>query len=228
MGLGDALLKGKEVELAQRTVADLGVRGEALGLVVVGDVVLGSRSDTIVLHTRHVGGGEVTREHGVFTECLEVATAEGRAVQVDGGAKHHVDTLATGLDGRGGAIAGRDAGVPGRRQCRPGGEVEGGAAFVPDLAAHTAGAIGDQHAAQSDLLNRPGGPEVAARQQLHLLLEGELAEQRGEALRLEAKLLRRSGISRVGEGAECGGAGHNKSPYCESSRSPRWQRVIKS
>ena len=60
------------------------------------------------------------------------------------------------------------------------GRLSDGLALVPDLAAHAGGAVGDQHAAQADLLDRPGGPEVAPGEQLHLLLEGRGAEQLGE------------------------------------------------
>jgi hypothetical protein len=59
-------------------------------------------------------------------------------------------------------------------------EAERRGALVPDLAADAAGAVADQDPAQADLLHGVRGPEVAAGEQLHLLLDGELVEERAE------------------------------------------------
>ena len=169
--LGDRLLEGQQVELAQRSFVDLDVDGEAVGLGVVGDVVLRGGADTVVLHAAHVRRGEVGGQDRVLAEALEVPAVERGAVQVDGGAEHDVDPLATGLDRGRRAVATGDVGVPGRRQSGRRGQVERGVPLVPRLATHARRTVGDQDAAQPDLLDGPGVPEVASGEELDLLLE---------------------------------------------------------
>ena len=108
--LGDGLLEGQQVQLAQRPVVDPDVGGEAVGLEVVGDVVLGGGAHAVVLDAGDVGGGEVGGEHRVLAEALEVPAAERGAVQVDRGAEDDVDALAARLDRRRGAVAAGESG----------------------------------------------------------------------------------------------------------------------
>ena len=184
MRLGDGLLEREQVQLAQSAVADPDVHGEAVGLGVVGHVVLRRGADAVVLHAFDVGGGEIGGEHRVLAERLEMPSAERGAVQVDRRAEDHVDALAAGLHRGRGAVAPGDVRIPGRRERGGGREVERRIALVPGLAADARRAVGDQDAAQADLLDRPGGPEVTARQQLDLFLQAERGERFGD-LRVE-------------------------------------------
>jgi hypothetical protein len=103
-------------------------------------------------------------------------------VEVDGRAEHDVDALAACLDGGDVAVPAGDGGIPGRTERGGGGQVEGGAAFVPDLTAHTGWPVGDEDATESDLRQRLGRPEVVAGQEKNFLFEAELVEQTAEAL----------------------------------------------
>ena len=178
--LGDGLLEREQVQLAKSAVTDLDVDREAVGLGVVGHVMLRCSADAVVLHAFHVGGGEIGGEHGILAECLEVPSAERGAVQVDGRAEHHVDALAAGLHRGRGAIAPGDVRIPGRRERGGGREVERRIALIPGLAPDARRAVGDQDATQTYLPGRPGGPEISAREQLDLLLQAERGERFGD------------------------------------------------
>lgn len=69
------------IELAEGALGDLGAGGEALGLVVVGDVILGGGGDAVVLQAAYEGGGKVGGEDGALAERLEVAAPERARVR---------------------------------------------------------------------------------------------------------------------------------------------------
>ena len=69
-------------------------------LLVVGDEVLHARRHPAALQALDVGHGQLGGEHRVLGEALEVAAAERRALEVDGGAEQHVGALGARLLGQ--------------------------------------------------------------------------------------------------------------------------------
>ena len=103
--------------------------------------------------------------------------AQRGAVQVDRRAEDDVDALATRLHCSCRTVPPGNVPIPRRRQRsgRREGSATGRARPRPRRAPRRT--VGDEHAAQADLLDRPGGPEVPSGQELHLLLEGQRVER---------------------------------------------------
>jgi hypothetical protein len=114
VGLGDGLLEGEQIDLAQGPLVDHDVRGEALGLEVVGDVVLGRRADAELLDAGDVRRGKLRGQDRVLAEGLEVPATQRRSMQVDRRAEDDVDVLPAGLERRDHAVPMGDVEVPGR------------------------------------------------------------------------------------------------------------------
>ncbi|MDF3312689.1 hypothetical protein P3H15_47985 [Rhodococcus sp. T2V] len=93
-----------------------------------------------------------------------------------------MDTLAACLGRQDLAIPPGGGAVPRGGKSGTAQEAEGGFAFVPALASHAGGSVGEDHAPQSDLFDRPGGPEVATGQQPDLLVEIEARDEFVDAL----------------------------------------------
>ncbi|CAH0226447.1 hypothetical protein SRABI128_02328 [Microbacterium sp. Bi128] len=179
----DRALERRQVQLAQRALVHVDVDGEAVGLGVVGDVVLRRRRDAVVLEAADVGGRELGRELRVLAEALEMASAERGAVQVDRGAEHHVDPLPPRFGGRGRAVPVGQFDVPRGRERRPRRHVQRGLALVPPGAADPGGPVRQGHGPQPDLGEWHGRPEVGALDEGDLLLESELLQERDQVLR---------------------------------------------
>ncbi len=113
VGLGDDGLEGGQVQLAQGAFGEQVVHREALGLGVVGDEVLDGGADAARLDALDIAGADLAGQVRVLAVRLEVAAAERRAVQVDGGREEDVDLLAAGLLGEQGARPAREGRVPG-------------------------------------------------------------------------------------------------------------------
>ena len=82
--------EGREVDFAQRTVADDDVDLVAVHLVVVQRVVLDTRGDAVRLQSADVRHNHARRQQRVFAHVLEVASAQRRAQHVDARAQEHV------------------------------------------------------------------------------------------------------------------------------------------
>ena len=94
---GDGGLERHEVQLAQRAFVDLAGDRHPLELGVVGDEVLDARGHPLGLQAAHVADGDARREVRVLAHALEVASADRRAMQVDGGGEDDVGPLAQRL-----------------------------------------------------------------------------------------------------------------------------------
>ena len=81
-------------------------------LLVVGDEVLDARRHAAALQPVDVGHRQVGGEHRVLREALEVAAAQRRALEVDGGAEQHLGALGARLLGQRGADALDQVDVP--------------------------------------------------------------------------------------------------------------------
>ena len=175
-GVDDGL-EGCEVHLAQRALVDAREVLGTLGLGLVADEVLDGCRDALLLDRRDERDREPGREQRVLGEALEVAPADGAALQVHDGREDHVDGLAARLGGHERAEAGLQVDVPrrgGRRGC---GQLCGGLVVVA-RAAHADRAVGDRDGAQAELGDGAERPRGGAGEQRDLLLEGK----RGGAL----------------------------------------------
>ncbi|MNI53707.1 hypothetical protein D3C73_1085580 [compost metagenome] len=117
-GLGDGVLECCQVELPQGAFVHHGVRGETLGFGFVGQVVLGRCTNTHGLDAGHISCGHGSCEARVLAHALEVAAAQRRAVEIDGGPQDGVDALAAGLLAQDLAVTARRFDAPGRGQSR--------------------------------------------------------------------------------------------------------------
>ena len=73
--VGRPVLEGRRYSSRSGALVDQHVDGEAVGLEVVGHVVLGVAADAVVLHAVDVGGRELAGEHRVLAHALEVPAA---------------------------------------------------------------------------------------------------------------------------------------------------------
>ena len=89
----DGNLEVLEVDLAQGPLADAGVVLVAVGLLVVGSVVLDGGADVVFLDAADVGGSHLAGEERVFGEILEVSAAQRVAVDVHARGEEHVHAV---------------------------------------------------------------------------------------------------------------------------------------
>ncbi len=177
-GVLDDRLEGGQVQLAQGAFGDQVVHGEAVGLGVVGDEVLDGGADTAGLDAGDVTGADDARQVRVLAVALEVAAAERRAVQVDGGGEQDVDALAAGLLGEQRACAAGECGVPGGGERGRRGQGYGGVVGGPAHAPHADRPVGHDEGLQADLRQGGQGPHVLTGQQPRLGVEIEPPEGR--------------------------------------------------
>ena len=72
----DGPLERGEVHLVQGPLVHVDVHGEAVGLEVIGDIVLRRGGDAVLLEPAHIARGQVTGQGRVLAEALEVAPAQ--------------------------------------------------------------------------------------------------------------------------------------------------------
>ena len=172
------LLERREVDLAQRALVDARQVGGALGLGVVGDEVLDAHAHAAVLRGADDVHGDRAGEQRVLGVALEVAAADGRALQVHLRGEHDVDAVAARLGGEHRADLVGQVDVP--RRGERAGRREGGRRLVGAVgdAAHAGRAVGDVHRAQADVRDRGGGPEAGTDDEADLLLEARARASR--------------------------------------------------
>jgi hypothetical protein len=116
MALLDGRAERGQVDLAQRPLAHPGVDRAALGLLVVGRVMLDRRDDALALDAGHDLGRDGPGEEGVLGQVLEVASVLGHAVDVHGRPEHDADAPGAGVAPHGGPELPREVGVPRGRE----------------------------------------------------------------------------------------------------------------
>ena len=121
----DADLEGFEVELTEGADGDLGVGILPVLFFVVAGKMLERAADALALGTLDEGGGEHAGEEGILGEVLEVAAAEGRAVEVDGRPEPEADAIFTDFLADGLADLLEETHVPGAGEEGSGGEGSG-------------------------------------------------------------------------------------------------------
>jgi len=171
VGVLDRDLERQQVELAQRPLVHDAVDAVPVGLGLVGDQVLQAGADAVRLQARDVRSSEVTGQQRVLGVGLEQAPAQRAAVEVDGGAQHHVDVLALGLLGEQPPDLRGRLGAPGGREQGGVREEAGERAAGEVQAAYAGRPVGERHRREPELVVAVQGEHRGTGQQLHLVLE---------------------------------------------------------
>ena len=146
----DGVLERREVDLAHRLRVDPGDVVGAVGLGVVGDVVLDARRDALVLDAGHDAGSDDRGEQRVLGVALEVAAADGGALDVDLRREHDVDAVAASLPRERPADLDGEVDIPGRPDRARAREERGGLAFGLAEAADPDRSVGHRDRAEAD------------------------------------------------------------------------------
>lgn len=85
VGLSDTYLEAAQIYLPERALGNSGIAFKAVRLPVVAGEVLYGCGDFLRLDAAHVGGAALSGEEGILGEILEVASAQGIAVDVHRG-----------------------------------------------------------------------------------------------------------------------------------------------
>ena len=163
-------LKGGQVDLVQRTLIQAAVHRQAAGLLVVGGKVLGAGGHALPLHALDEGGGQFPGQEGVLAVIFKVAAAQRAALDVDGGAQHHLHPGGPGFPSQRCAHAAGQRGVKAGRRRAPGGvahrlDAVVGQAASGFLGAQAVRAVGHHHGRDAQAFHRFGAPEIPARAQ---------------------------------------------------------------
>jgi hypothetical protein len=175
-------LEGRQVDLVQAALVDIRAGGHAFGFLAVRREVLQRRAHALALHAVDVGRGHAACEHRVFREVFEVAPAQRRALDVDTGPEQHLNVRRLGLAPERSAHFTQQAGVPGGRQRRRGGEAGGRHAHHAqpvgiDGLAQAVRSVGKRDRRQAQALDAVAAPPAVARQQRGLLLDAHAGDE---------------------------------------------------
>ena len=153
-------------------------------LLGVGGEVLDGGAHVPALHAVDIAGGHLSGQEGVLGEILEIAPAQRGALDVHRGAEHHGQLFMLAGIADGLAHAADHVHVEGRRRSAGRREAHGLDALVHAqvvglvvLLAQPVGAVGDHRGGHAQALHRLGVPEIQARAQPGLLLQGHLGDE---------------------------------------------------
>ena len=183
-------LEGGQVDLAQRALVDLRTHRHAVGLLVVGSEVLERCAHTGRLDAANPRSAEHPADQRILGEVLEVATAQGRPLDVHARAEKHPDALRACFLAEGAAHALHEVDIPARGDARRRREA-GRRCALPDtevivathLPANTVGSVGEHNGSDARLGCLERRPEPATRDQGSLLLEAQRRIHRITSLR---------------------------------------------
>lgn len=93
VGLFDTYLEAAQINLPERALGNSGIAFKAVRLPVVAGKVLYRCGDFLRLDAAHIGGAALSGEEGILGEILEVASAQGIAVDVHRGREPHAEIV---------------------------------------------------------------------------------------------------------------------------------------
>ena len=180
------MFEGREVDLAQRPLGDVGADAQAVGLLIVGGKVLERGAHALGLHAGDDTYGLMAGQIRVFGPIFEAAAAERIALDVDAGTEDDGHLLLDAFLRHGLADLVDELGVPGAGQAGRRREASGRHGIVQigfagagcQGFAQSVRAIGDHVAGDAlgfDALQMPG---VAAGGEGRLLFEGQVVDGR--------------------------------------------------
>ena len=190
------VLEGREVDLAHRLGVDPRDVVGAIGLGVVGDVVLDAGRDALVLDAGHDAGADDRGEQRVLGVALEVASADGGALDVDLRREHDVDAVAACLPRECPADLDGEVDIPGRPDGARSREEGGGLALDLAETADPDRAVGHRDRAEADARQLVEAPDGLAGQEGDLLFQRQELSRAPECRRCRARArVRRSAVS---------------------------------
>ena len=165
----DHHLKAGQVNFPQGALVHDGIRGHTAQLLTVHGKVLGAGGNAVFLDAADVGRRHFTGKVGVLREILEVAAAQGAALDVQAGAQQHRHALCRCFFAHGCAHSLAKLRVPAVGNGGRGGEAGGGHTGVQPqmvgstrLLAHAVGAVRQGNGRDALARQRPGGEHRAA------------------------------------------------------------------
>ena len=168
----DHHLETGQVNFPQGALVHDGIRGHAAQLLTVHGKVLGAGGNAVFLDAADVGRRHLTGKVGILREILEVAAAQGAALDVQAGAQQHRHALCRCLFAHGCAHSLAKLRVPAVGNGGRGGEAGGGHTGVQAqmvgcarLLTHAVGAVRQGNGRDALARQRPGGEHRAAAQQ---------------------------------------------------------------
>ncbi len=171
-----------QIQLPQRPHAHARVVAEPVDFLVVGRKVLDRCAHALALDAAHIGRRHFARQHGILREILEIAAAEGVAVQVLAGSQQHVHPVFAHLIADGRAHFLYQCGVPGGRQERADGEGRAVIGAVLTLAvvgdAQAGRSVGKYHGRNAQAGDGEGESAAAGH---HVLVGGDIQHLRAVA-----------------------------------------------
>ncbi len=113
IGLFDHDLEALQIEFAKGAPAYPGIGHVAVGLGVIGSIVLGAHADPVALDAFDIGGRHFSGEQRIFGKILEVAATERITMKVHSRCQQHVDPVFFNLLSHRGRKFLDERGIPG-------------------------------------------------------------------------------------------------------------------
>ncbi len=139
-----------QVQLVQGAGRHTHIHGEAVGLGIVGDIVLRTGGHTVDLDRANVGGRDLGGQHRILGETFEMPSAEGGSVQIHRRPQHRADILAACLRRNQRTDLGQQISIPGGRQRGTRRQAHRWIPFVPVLTANTRRTVRYRHLGEPD------------------------------------------------------------------------------
>ena len=186
LGGFDDVFEGREVDLAQRPLGDVGADAQAVGLLIVGGKVLERGAHALGLHAGDDTYGLMAGQIRVFGPIFEAAAAERIALDVDAGTEDDGDLLLDAFLRHGLADLVDEFRVPGAGQAGRRREAGGGHGVVQvgfagagcQGFAQSVRTVGDHVAGNAFGFHTLQMPGVAAGGEGRLLFEGQVVDGR--------------------------------------------------
>ena len=157
----DGDLEGGQVDLIERLFVNIRTHRHSLELLVVDRKMFQGSSDALALHPIDIGGGQLTRQDGVFGKVLEIAPAQGGPLHIHSGPEQNLYIAGLAFAAQRLADGFQQGYIPGRRQSGSRGKA-GSRHTVGQVEAfrfaHAMRAVGHEDRGYAQALHRLGGP----------------------------------------------------------------------
>ena len=184
LGLFDGYFKRGEIDFAQRAFVHNRIDLHAARFLIVARKMLERGAHALFLHAVDKGRAHLSCEQRVLGEIFKIASAQGRALDIDAGAEHHAHALRKGLLRDRAAHFMQQLRVPGAGGRGSRWEAGGGFAAVDaeivlaaGLLAQAVRAVADHNLRDVEVFKPLQMPEILAGAKACLFLQRHLADQ---------------------------------------------------